>query len=170
VVFANDVARAELDETHPFRTQGRELQVRDSREAQPLRVAIDNALRRGVQTMLRVGAGSDSPTPVAVVPLREAEEEPMALLLFGRRRMCEELSTEAFARVHALTSAETRVLKALCAGSRPDEIARTSGVKLSTVRTQIGSIRSKTGARGIGSIMQQLSRLPPLPCLMRRAA
>jgi DNA-binding CsgD family transcriptional regulator len=170
VAYANQVARAELDETHPLRLDGGALTVRDAREAQPLRIAIDAARQRGVQSMLRIGVATASATPVAIVPLRETSETPMVLLLFGRRRVCEDLSADAYARVHALTLAETRVLKLLCAGRRPGEIARSLGVKLTTVRTQIGAIRAKTGARDVGTILHQLSRLPPMPSWMRRAA
>lgn len=170
VAFANAVAHAELDDAHPLRLAGGQLHARDGRDAQALGGALHNALRRGMQSMLCLNPQGSLPMPVSVLPLRGVVDAPAALLVVGRRQLCEELSVEAFARAHALTEAETRVLKLLCAGRVPADIAASLGVKLSTVRTQIGAIRLKTGARDIRSIVQTLSRLPPMPCLVRRAA
>ena len=91
-------------------------------------------------------------------------------MIIGKRQACEELSRDAFARQHALTLAEARVLKQLCEGERPSDIAPTLGVQLSTVRTQISSIRAKTGTRDIAQVVRHVGRLPPLPCLIKRAA
>lgn len=170
VAFTNAIARSELDIAHPLRMAGCKLEPRDAREVEPLRTAVSNALQRGMQCMVPLGAGTASSMPVAVLPLREYGDTPAVLLVFGRRQVCEDMSTEAFARGHALTSAETRVLKLLCKGCSPCEIATGVGVKVSTVRTQICAIRLKTGARDIRSIIQQMSCLPPLPHLLRRAA
>ena len=170
VLFANQMATVELEAGHPLGLQDRCLFARSVRDGQILRAAINAALQRGVQSMLALGESQDRRVSVAVVPLREPGEPPAALLLLGKQHVCEELSADAYARAHALTTAETRVLKKLCAGGKPGDIARALGVKLSTVRTQIGCIRAKTGARDIGGIVGQLASLPPLPCLMRRVA
>jgi len=69
---------------------------------------------------------------------------------------------QGFARLHGLTGGEGRVLAALCGGARPAEVAREHGVALSTVRSQIGSIRLKTGAASIRDLLAQVARLPPL--------
>jgi DNA-binding CsgD family transcriptional regulator len=66
-----------------------------------------------------------------------------------------------------LTPAETRVLELLCAGVRPTEIAGRAGVAVSTVRTQIGSIRAKTGAASIRELVRQVAVLPPLVGALR---
>lgn len=170
VVFVNQVARAELDAEHPLQLLGRDLRARSPRDVAALRQALSSAARRGMQTMLMLGRATGEGVNVAVVPLIEPGETPAALIVFGKRAVCEDLSTDAFARQHELTLAETRVLKRLCAGSRPQEIAHSLGVKLTTVRTQIGSIRVKTGSRDIGGIVHRVARLPPLACVMRRAA
>jgi DNA-binding CsgD family transcriptional regulator len=90
--------------------------------------------------------------------------------LFGKRRVCEQLSVHGFARAHGLTAAETRVLEALCNGAKPNEIADRQGVLISTVRTQIGSIRAKTGAQSIPDLVRQVAVLPPLVGTLRAAA
>ena len=52
---------------------------------------------------------------------------------------------------------------------RPNEIASRAGVAVSTVRTQIGSIRSKTGATSIRELVRQVAVLPPLVGALRGA-
>jgi DNA-binding CsgD family transcriptional regulator len=103
---------------------------------------------------------------LAIVPVGETLEagrtEGSALLVFGRRQVCEPLSVQFFAREHRLTTAETAVLHGLAEGLRPAEIAKDAGVPMSTVRTQITSIRLKTGARSIGELVRLVTVLPPI--------
>jgi len=65
------------------------------------------------------------------------------LLVLGKRRVCEELTVEWYARSHGLTNAETVVIKGLCADLTPQEIAQRQGVGLATIRTQIGSFTGR---------------------------
>ncbi len=169
VIFANQGARAEMDEEHPLQLLGRDLRARCPRDVAALRQALSGAVHRGMQTMLSLGGDDAENISVAIMPLLEPGEAPAALVVLGKRAVCEDLSSDAFARLHALTLAETRVLKQLCAGVRPDDIAKGLGVKLTTVRTQIGSIRAKTGSHDIGALVHRVARLPPLPCVARRA-
>ena len=81
--------------------------------------------------------------------------------------MCEALSVQGFARSHGLTAAETRVLVALCEGTPPGAVAAQVGVAISTVRTQIGNIRQKTGAESIRDLVRQVAVLPPLMGVLR---
>ena len=92
------------------------------------------------------------------------------LLMMGKRQVCERLSVLWFARAHGLTVAETRVLEALCAGLEPRQAAEQHGVGLATVRTQIGSIRAKTGAESIRDLVLQVAMLPPMLGRLRAAA
>ena len=170
VVFINQIARAELDEDHPLQLLGRDLRVRAPRDVAPLRLALSNAMSRGVQAMVTLGGTVGEGISIAIVPVIEPGEAPAALIVFGKRRVCEELSSDAFARLHGLTLAESRVLKLMCAGYRPGDIARAFDVKLSTVRTQIASIRAKTGSHDIGAVVHRVARLPPLPSVVRHAA
>jgi DNA-binding CsgD family transcriptional regulator len=170
VSFANQTAREELDEGHPLQMLGRELRARDPQDVAALRLALSSALQRQVQTLLTLGGSGgtrDGALSVSVVPLSEQGEPSAALIIFGRRDTREGLATDAFARHHQLTSAETRVLKMLCTGCRPADIAAAHGVRVSTVRTQVGSIRAKVGTRDVGGIVRRVACLPPLPCLVR---
>jgi len=71
----------------------------------------------------------------------------------------------AFA-VGAMTR-HTGLLEQLCAGVRPAEVARHKGVAMSTVRTQIGSIRSKTGSGSIAELVRLVAVLPPMVSALR---
>ena len=167
-VYANQVARAELDDAHPLQLRGRNLLARNPSDVAPLLKALSGATCRGAQSMVTLHGMRGDTVSVSIVPLIDLDEPPAALLVFGKRRVCDELSTDAFARQHDLTLAETRVLQRLCAGHPPGDIARNLGVKLTTVRTQISMIRVKTGSPNINSIVHLVSRLPPLPALLRR--
>ena len=93
------------------------------------------------------------------------------LVLFNRAQMCETLSVELFARAHGLTHAESAVLTGLCRGAAPARIARDVGVAVSTVRTQVASLRQKTGAASIADLVRQVAVLPPIvPTLVGRMA
>ena len=110
-------------------------------------------------------------TSVSVVPLESADDGPRAVLIvLGKREMCESLSVQGFARIHRLTGAEVRVLKELCNGVPPAQIAALLGVAISTVRSQIGSMRAKTGAESIRALVRQVAVLPPVKGVLRRHA
>ena len=50
----------------------------------------------------------------------------------------------------------------LCKGLQPADIARLQGVAISTVRTQIASLRHKTGAATVADLVHHIARLPPV--------
>ena len=115
--------------------------------------------------------------PVAVIPLTHALEGPSSsvLLVMARQRAGDNLALQMFAREHCLTPTEEAVLRALCDGRDVDEIASQHGVAESTVRTQVRSLRDKTGANGIRQLVQRVLSLPPVvpalrgdACLPRR--
>ncbi len=167
VLHVNRAARAELDAGHPLQLLGQELRTRNGADLTPLHDALA-AARRGLRKLLTLGDHT-ARVSVAVVPLG-----PLALgaahatlLLLGKRNVCERLSVQMFARAHALTPAETRVLEALCEGLDPREVAAQHGVGLATVRTQIGAIRAKTGAESIRGLLGQVAVLPPVVGVVR---
>lgn len=167
VTFMNHAARLELDGRHPLQLHGRTLGAHQPQDVAPLYDALA-AAQRGLRKLITVGEG-DQRVSVSVVPLPECAGRgaPLTLLVLGKRRVCEQLSVQGFARSVSLTPAETRVLEALCGGVRPSDIARDGGVAVSTVRTQIGSIRAKTGAASIRHLVQQVAVLPPLVGALR---
>lgn len=169
VLYSNHAARHELDAEHPLQLAGRALRTLRPQDLLPLQEAL-LAAQRGLRRLVTLGAGAQR-LSVSVVPLPEAEADraqgPLTLLVLGKRQVCERLSVHGFARSLNLTPAETRVLELLCAGVRPTAIAQQQNVAVSTVRTQIGSIRAKTGAGSISELVRQVAVLPPLVGALR---
>ena len=170
-IHVNHAARAELDATHPLQLLGRELRARRPQDVLPLADALHDAARRGLRKLLTLGEDTQR-VSVSIVPLALPDDarEPVTLVMLGKRQVCEVLSVQGFARGHRLTAAETRVLDALCRGVPPTVIAAQLGVAISTVRTQIGNIRVKTGAENIRALVRQVAVLPPLMGVLRGVA
>jgi DNA-binding CsgD family transcriptional regulator len=171
LLHANHAARAELDAGHPLQLLGRTLRARLAQDVAPLHDALA-AAQRGLRRLLTVGGGTQR-VSVAVVPLGalgDAGDRAATLVVLSKRELCEALSVHWYARAHGLTQAETRVLEGLCRGLQPREIAQAHGVELSTVRTQVGQIRAKTGADSIRGLVAQVARLPPLLSALRGGA
>lgn len=168
VIHMNHAARLTLAREHALEVIGTQLRARSAEDDLAVREALAAAAGRHRRCMLSLGPAG-ARVNVVVVPLPASAEVPegAVLLMFNKRQMCEELSVEAFARCHGLTGTETQVLKALCAGARPAAVAQTQGVRLSTVRTQISSIRAKTGAATLRDLVQQVARLPPMTTTLR---
>jgi DNA-binding CsgD family transcriptional regulator len=126
--------------------------------------ALDRSLtlaRTGVRDLLNVGKQAGG-TTVAVVPLASAAEDGQALLIFAKPRLCDASTLALFARSCDLTAAESNVLAAVCEGKRPHEVAEQHGVQVSTVRSQLLSIRHKTRSGSIRELVQTVSLLPPM--------
>ena len=171
VLYSNHAARLELDGDHPLQLLGSSLRALRPHDVLPLQDALA-AAQRGLRRLVTLGTGVHR-VGVSVVPLPENASEraggqgPLTLLVLGKRQVCEQLSVHGFARSLQLTPAETRVLELLCAGVRPTAIARQQNVAVSTVRTQIGSIRAKAGAGSISELVRQVAVLPPLVGALR---
>lgn len=170
VLHANRRAEAELASDHALQRDGARLRARGG----PGQVLFAEALRaagRGLRRLVELRHGGQTAS-VALVPLPAAAgEAPVAtLVLMGRRRLCENLSMQSYARAHELTSAETRVLEALCEGETAAALALRQGVALSTVRTHIASIRAKTGTRSLQEVVRRVAALPPLVSALHLAS
>lgn len=170
-VHANHAARAELDDHHPLELVGGTLRTRRAADMPLLTQALDNAARRGLRRLLTLGE-PERRVGIAVVPIGGggATDARVTLLMLSKPSLCEALSIEAYARAHALTPAETRVLLALARGLTPEEAAQQLGVALCTVRTQTGMIRAKTGMPTLGAVLRQVAVLPPLMSVLRGRA
>jgi DNA-binding NarL/FixJ family response regulator len=165
VSFANRAAVRECSRLALLRIEDAQMAVlalsSDSDQAR-LAKAVEGA-HTGHWSLVRLGAGATT-ISIAVFPLCHAERGtgPLALLLFGLNQNQEPLAIQLYARSCGLTPAETRVLLGLSEGLVPKQIASKHEVLLSTVRTQISSIREKTGTRRLGDLMQALVSLPPI--------
>ncbi len=168
VVHVNEAALAELDDCHPLQLSGGELHARFARDVAPLHEAVTAASTRGIRKLLTIGKDGQRGS-VSVIPLEGANAGPRAVLVvLGKREVCESLSVQGFARSYGLTGAETRVLMALCDGTPPAQTAQLLGVAVSTIRSQIGSLRQKTGAESIRALVRQVAVLPPVKGALRK--
>ena len=167
VSHVNKAALRDMDDQHALQLDGDQLHARHAQDAEPLREALAGAAR-GLRRLLQLG-DERSRISVAVVPLPALgdDELPGTAVLLGKRQVCEELTVDWFARSHRLTMAETAVMKGLCADFTPQQVAQRQGVGLATVRTQIGSIRQKTGAGSIRALVRQVALLPPLVSVLQ---
>ena len=168
VSYLNHAARLELDGQHPLQLMGSTLRAHRALDVAPLYDALA-AAQRGLRRLVTLGEGTQR-VCVSVVPLPTAGggvDARVTLLVLGKRQVCEQLSVQGYARSVGLTPAETRVLEQLCAGARPGQVATSAGVAVSTIRTQIGSIRAKTGAGSIRELVRQVAVLPPLVGALR---
>ena len=171
VLHVNHAARSELDEQHPLQLLGTHLRVRRGQDVAPLNDALCGAAMRGLRKLLTLGSGAQR-VSLSVIPLASpgGGDEPVVLVILGKRQVCEVLTVQGFARSHGLSATETRVLASLCHGTPPTEIAEQGGVAISTVRSHIGNIRVKTGAASIRALVRQVAVLPPLRGVLRGAA
>ncbi|MBC7954436.1 MAG: helix-turn-helix transcriptional regulator [Cytophagales bacterium] len=125
---------------------------------------------RGRRRLVTLGTNGHA-LSVALVPLGDDgnDTEALVLLVLGKRQSCGALTVDFFARTQGLTNAEARVLQALCDGQRPKDVARQFDVAVSTVRTQISSIRSKTQTATIRELVSRVTALPPITLAMKAA-
>lgn len=164
VVHANRLARQALDAAHPLCIEGGHLRARDHADQARWAEVLDGVMHRGLRHMLSLGEGPARAT-MAVLPIDV--DGGAALVSLSRPCRSHDLAVHGYARQHGLTGAEQAVLEALLAGEQPLAIARAKGVALSTVRTQIGQLRIKTGARSIRALVEMVGALPPMMAVVQ---
>ncbi len=168
VRYLNLAALRQLDSLHPLVLAGQQLQARCPEDQAPLKAALA-AASQGQRRLVSLGDPRLT-AEVSVAPLSGAGAmgldglggQASILLALGAPRTALPAAAQALARCVGLTPAETRVLDHLCTGVRPAEIANRLGVAVSTVRTQIGSARRKTGSASIRALVRQVAVMPPL--------
>ena len=162
VRWSNRMALRFFQRSRKLAVQRHHLVAESAADAQALQRALAAACH-GRRGMVKLGGG-DAATMLALVPLppADARELPCALLVLSRQEACEPLSLQFFSSTHQLTSAEAGVLDALSRGRAPLQVAAAGRVAMSTVRTQISSVRQKTGARNIAHLLRMVASLPPL--------
>lgn len=169
VLHANHLARSLIETgNHALQVVGRQLLPRNPREHGGWHEALDDA-RRGLRRLLMLGDGGLRGS-VAVVPLTPIDGHRLTMITMARRQLSDPVALQCFARCHGLTAAETRVLECLCQGIDPVAIAQRHGVGIATVRTQISSIRHKTGSADITGLVRLAAGLPPMASVLRGGA
>jgi DNA-binding CsgD family transcriptional regulator len=160
--YANQLAMRELLSGGPLRRSGHQVGAASMADQRALAEAIAEALR-GRRKLFTAGLNGGS-LPVAVVPMQGDDDtaEPLAMMVLGRRSPADSLTIDFYARSNGLTSAESTVLKRICVGLQPKEVAREQGVAISTVRSHICSIRTKTQTGSIRELLNRVAVLPPI--------
>ena len=164
VVHVNRLARHALDAAHPLCIEDGRLRARAAADQVRWVEVLDGVMHRGLRHMLSLGEGQGRAT-LAVLPIDVGGDA--ALVSLSRPCRSHDLAVHGWARQHNLTSAELAVLEGLLAGEQPVAIARAKGVALSTVRTQIGQLRLKTGAHSIRELLDFVGALPPMMAVVQ---
>ncbi|MEM7608679.1 MAG: helix-turn-helix transcriptional regulator [Myxococcota bacterium] len=142
------------------------LWARDANENAVLdRLVKDTATRRTGGGALRLTFSCQRALVLHVCPIaryeaaRRFEVRPsavgMVLVLDPSSRGA---PTHVLENLYGLTPAEARVASALCRGLSPGEYAEAHGLEISTVRTHVLRIRSKTRTSSIGHLTSLLLR------------
>lgn len=152
VAYANAAARAALASLD---TDG----ASELRWRRALREAATSTPRRA---LLQLGA-EDSARHAALIPF-DAGGTRWLVALFGDACLCGPLELQMYAALQQLSYAESQVLSLLSLGHRAEAIARHNGVAVSTVRTQLASLRAKASRAGVHEMMDVLARLPRIWC------
>ncbi|WP_082938226.1 helix-turn-helix transcriptional regulator [Mitsuaria sp. 7] len=166
LLYANSTARRQLDETSPLQIIDGQLIASQRNDQLRLEGALAD-VQRGLRHLICLGRGPGR-LSMSVLPLQDGQGRPtQAMVVLGKRNLCGELPMLAFAREHQLTAAELQVLQSLCSGLQPQEIAHRHGVAISTVRTQIASVRAKTATESIRDLVSMVAQLPPMQGVLR---
>lgn len=167
--YANQLALREMLVAGPLRLGSGRVHATTSAAQHLLAAAIADAMRG--RRKLFTASDACGSLPVAVVPMHGGADEVLALLVLGRRSAADSLTVDFYARSNGLTSAEAQVLQRMCVGLKPKEVAKEQGVAISTVRSHICSIRTKTQTGSIGELLNRISVLPPItPAIKAMAA
>lgn len=161
LLFANQAAVRECAHHTMLRIDRNHLILAAARHHGDLTRGIGSA-RSGRWSLVQLVQGDDR-LMLALLPLWPGTEaEGPVLMLFGLRCQCTPLAIQFYAQSCRLTPAETVVLRSLSEGLSPKQIARRQHVELSTIRSQLNSVRTKTGTRSIVELVRTLTMLPPV--------
>jgi DNA-binding NarL/FixJ family response regulator len=164
---ANHLARYELARSRTLCTRGGYVVGQTPALTSALQHGIQSATK-GKRQMLTLRHAAYS-LPVACVPLFSPFEGMVSsvLLMLGRQVGTQNLAVTFFSQANKLTPAEEKILRGLCDGQDVLDIASANGVAESTVRTQIRSLREKTGNPSIRQLVQNVAALPPVVPALR---
>lgn len=165
VAFANSVGIQQCRDTPALAiSDGRLLCCSACDHAKLLKALGDS--RRNIRSMIRVCQNGTEPVLLATTPMHldavGAQRDIVAMITLGRRQAHNRLGLQFFSQMHALTSAEARVLETVCDGGNSSAVAAHLGVKVSTVRAHIRSILQKTFTHSVREIVTLISAIPPI--------
>lgn len=167
ILHANHLARHELAQRRILRACSGSLMGNTPEHSDRIQQALDAAVR-GQRRLVLMREG-DRDLSMAFTPLSHPLEDdaPTVLIVLSRQNVCDNLAVRMFARALGLSPTEELVLLALCRGLDIHEIATENGVAVSTVRSQIKTLREKAGAPSIRRLLQRINSLPPVVPALR---
>lgn len=162
--LANATALAVLREGTALHVVGGRLAARDPAVDNSVSAAITGALAETPfsKTLLFLAGDDGRQLALRAVPWQQ-DGKPYALITLvvpSRQTAAERI--RVLVGLFGLTQAEARTAAYLVDGRTPQEIARTLGLGLSTVRTQIAQAKDKAGVRRTAELVQLLERIAPL--------
>lgn len=167
ILQTNHLARHELLNGHLIASISNTLTGRNAALSEQIQQGVDHACR-GQRKLMFLKLG-DHELPVAFIPLSHPLEtgSPSVLVLLSRQSACDNLAVRMYARSQRLSPSEEGVMIALCRGLEVADIAKENGVAQSTVRSQVKSLREKTGCGSIRRLIQRVNSLPPVVPALR---
>lgn len=172
ILLANQLARQELSGERFLRRRQNRLVPSSARDGTKFGTALGN-IRRGQRSLLTL-TGTEGELALSFVPLhsgaQSAAQQPdaaLALVIIGKRDACEALTLQRYGHLHGLTPAEQALMPAISRGLGAEAIAQQQCVAVTTVRTQLGSIREKTGTSSLRTLMARITTLPPIRPLFK---
>jgi DNA-binding CsgD family transcriptional regulator/PAS domain-containing protein len=162
VQYHNAAAQLLLDELREVAIRHGRLALTDSLQDQQLSRRVKDACQPrplvGSSCLYLHGRDGRPNVELSVAPLRPkavadgvARARPAAMVVLRRTFQAGEWPASA-QRPFSLSNAEMAVARSLAEGLTPHEMAERSGIKISTVRTQIRSVLAKTGTRRVAEV------------------
>jgi DNA-binding CsgD family transcriptional regulator len=170
ILQVNHLARHELLTGHLMASVNNRLTGRSTALCEQIEQGLEHACRGQRKLVFLDGGRGDM--PVVFVPLTHPLEtdSPTVLVLLTRQSACDNLAVRMYARAQRLSPSEESVMIGLCRGLEVSDIARENGVAQSTVRSQVKSLREKTGCSSIRRLIHRIHSLPPVVPALRIVA
>lgn len=166
IVQANHLARHELLTGGWLASVNNRLTGRSTVLCEQIEQGLGHACRGQRKLVFLSGVRDDM--PVVFIPLcHPLQAEPTVLVLLTRQSAGDNLAVRMYARAQHLSHSEELVMIGLCRGLEVSDIARENGVAQSTVRSQVKSLREKTGCPSIRRLIQRIHSLPPVVPALR---
>jgi len=163
VLFTNDAAEQILSARDGLLLCNGTLQMESSAAAERLTAALVRISRMSARAQRQCAdvitierQRTNAPLQVCVTPLRDPVRTWVAgLFLSDPARV--EPSCTLFARLYALTPAESRMAAALLRTGNATAAANSLGISLNTARSHIKELYRKTSTRGQGELVRLLA-------------
>jgi DNA-binding CsgD family transcriptional regulator len=162
VLHANQAGRHELARGRILRLSDGVVQACRAESDTELHLALGRAVE-GKRSLLQLEAPDGGGSAAAILPLKgHVGDRARVAIVLARPKVCDAYMLSFFGRRYGLTPAEQHVLGILCEGVSAPEIAVRLKVAVSTVRSHIRSLRTKTRCKGVRELVSRLAVLPPV--------